>query len=111
MDNEESEEAEKQSSVTAEMIKEPKKKSTLMPYLLIILGIVILGALAYSYWQYKSNDGLNLFGHKYGGKTVVATATTTTATTGTTATNCAKEGEDTYSRAMDYATPRSVVLD
>ena len=97
MDEKELKEAEQQSSGEAEKkssastiggagapaFAKSKMRGTLMPYLLIILGIVILGALAYGYWQYKSDSGLNLFGHKYGGKSV---ATTTTATTGTTAT-------------------------
>ena len=73
--------------VPKEIAQSSKKKSTLMPYLLTILGIVILGALAYGYWQYKSDSGLTAFGHKYGGKTVAATTTVmTSATTGTMAT-------------------------
>jgi|GEM_PF-1879405 len=105
MENEELKEAEKQSSGVAEISPSAptyakatvdkqatgdakKRKSTLMPYLLIILAIVIFGALAYGYWQYKSDSGLALFGHKYGGKTVTVTTTTTTTatTTGATAT-------------------------
>jgi len=71
-------------------ISKQKNKFNYFTVLLILLAVVILGVAALGYYQYKSDDGLNLFGKKYGGES----AATTTANTETPATTTTDETAD-----------------